>query len=70
MKFIPKKTLMACLAIAISSTAYAQDNLLTRIVGGVANAIITTAGEKIEQHRKERQEKIKKDRPRGQREDC
>ncbi|MBQ9620127.1 MAG: hypothetical protein IJR44_06510, partial [Neisseriaceae bacterium] len=53
---------MACLAIAISSTAYAQDNLLTRIVGGVANAIITKAGDKIEQHRKERQEKIKKDR--------
>lgn len=62
MNFIPKKTLMACLAIAISSTAYAQDNLLTKIVGGVANAIITTAGDKIEQHRKERQEKIKKER--------
>lgn len=62
MNFIPKKTLMACLAIAISSTAYAQDNLLTRIVGGVANAIITKAGDKIEEHRKERQEKIKKDR--------
>ena len=57
---------MACLAIAISSTAYAQDDLLTRLVGGVANAIITKAGDKIEEHRKERererQEKIKKDR--------
>ena len=62
MKFTPKKTLMACLAIAISSTAYAQDDLLTRLVGGVANAIITKAGDKIEEHRKERQEKIRKDR--------
>lgn len=66
MKFTPKKTLIACLAIAISSTAYAQDDLLTRLVGGVANAIITKAGDKIEEHRKERQkerqEKIKKDR--------
>lgn len=62
MNAIPKKTLIACLAIAISSTAYAQDNLLTRLVGGVANAIITKAGDKIEQHRKEREEKIKKER--------
>ncbi|MBQ9258773.1 MAG: hypothetical protein IJ187_02820 [Neisseriaceae bacterium] len=66
MNFTPKKTLIACLAIAISSTAYAQDDLLTRLVGGVANAIITKAGDKIKEHRKERQkerqEKIRKDR--------